>query len=82
MGIIANFNKDDHREQLRESIAAELDRKASETSDLDPESPDLVEDSAYAEGYKSTNKTAWVIGALAIVIALVILLVVTTTSNP
>jgi hypothetical protein len=53
------LRQDDQRSELQKSIAAELQRKAKESTQL-ADRPDGVEDSQYIKGTKQTTSLAWV----------------------
>lgn len=52
------ISQNDDRSELQKRIAAELQRKAKETSKLS-DRPDGVDDSRYIQGTKSTSSLAW-----------------------
>ena len=53
------ISQEDDRSELQKQIAAELQRKAKQTS-LVTDRPDGVDDSRYMQGTKSTTSLAWV----------------------
>ncbi|MDR0397838.1 MAG: hypothetical protein LBH36_01480 [Candidatus Nomurabacteria bacterium] len=75
MGLL--MKQEHERSKLQEKIAAELREKATRTSLVDNESPDMVEDSAYQENTRLTRSTAWawLILFLVIVVSVVFIFV-------
>jgi len=58
MGILVKQDNSQDSE-LRSRITAELREKAEKSSNLNPETPDGVNDAKYVEGYKQTGRFAW-----------------------
>jgi type VI protein secretion system component VasF len=72
------IRQDDERSELQQRIAAELQRKAKESSQL-ADRPDGVDDSQYIKGTKTTTSLAWIWVIIA-VIAVVIIIWLTVLS--
>ena len=52
------IRQDDERSQLQKQVAAELQRKVKESSQM-TDRPDGVDDSQYIKGTKKTTSLAW-----------------------
>ena len=71
-GFMALFvSQKDDRSELQKQIAAELQRKAKESSKI-ASAPDGVEDSQYIKGTKKTTSLAWVWVLIIIISAVVV----------
>lgn len=53
------LKQNETRSELRQRIEKELQEKAKQKANLDPERPDGVTDSAYIKGTKQTTSLAW-----------------------
>ena len=72
------IKQNDERSELQKQLAAELQRRAKETSRL-ANRPDGVDDSQYIKGTKATTSLAWV-WAIIIVIAAGVIIWLTVLS--
>lgn len=72
------IKQNDERSELQKQLAAELQRRAKETSRL-ADRPDGVDDSQYIKGTKATTSLAWV-WAIIIVIAAGVIIWLTVIS--
>lgn len=72
------IRQNDERSELQKQIAAELQRKAKQTSEM-AERPDGVEDSQYITSMKTTTSLAW-IWVVIIVIAVGVIIWLTVLS--
>jgi len=72
------IKQNDERSELQKQLAAELQRRAKETSRL-ADRPDGVDDSQYIKGTKATTSLAWV-WAIIIVIAAGVIIWLTVLS--
>ena len=71
MGLFVS--QEDRRSELQKRIAAELQEKAKKKAAADEnERPDLVDDSAYLEGYTKATPVRW--GLIGLVILVIVIL--------
>jgi len=66
------ISQNDERSELQKRVAAELQRKAKQSSKL-ADRPDGVEDSQYIKSMKTTTSLAWVWAVIIVIVVGIII---------